>query len=310
MDNKFSRQQQPGWGESSHAKQTDLSQIAGREKELLFGLWYIEHLPSFKKILIGVLIAVSVITWGNFLVSFLYYLAFGMNQDNKMLADMVSSGSIGHQYFIDNPVIDLEMIPPIILANRDKTSDLVGEIVNGNRKYWAEFDWNFVAGSEIIASGKGFVLPDEKKYILALGQTASAYGSIELVLAHIQWHRIDQKKIKDWESFRQEHLYIEISDEKFISGRDLNLSDKIKIDQLKFRAVNMSPYNYREMKLAILLFRGGGITSAGEYTVEDFMSGQERDISMAWKGESGLYSEIRIIPEVNILDDKVYLNFN
>jgi len=264
----------------------------------------------FKKIATVFLLAVSAVAWGNFLFTFLHYLAFGMNQDNRMLADLVSSGSVGHQYFIDNPVVGLEASPPLALAGRDKTVDFIAEVANYNKKYWAEFDWSFAAGSEVVQSGRSFILPDEKKYVMALGQAGSAFAAPDFIISKVEWRRIDQKAIKDWESFKQEHLNIAIREKEYISGRDLNFSGKIKIDQLKFTAVNMSPYNYREIKFAILLFRGGGIFSAGEYTLEDFRSGQERSVSLNWKGDSGFSSEIRIVPEVNILDRSVYLKFN
>jgi hypothetical protein len=279
------------------------------DAKLSFGFWYISHLTSFKKAIIFIFFAISVITWGYSLFNFVYYLAFGAARDDKMLNELVRVGTIGHSYFTQRKAASLEISEPEIIFNKDKKYDLAAAINNPNKYYWAEFDYQFVSGANIIYEYKGYIMPNEDKYLLSLSNGNITNDTVELNIGNISWHRIDQKEIRDISEFEKDHTRIEIKDKQFIGSGETSLSDKLSISRLKFTAVNRTPYNYRNIKFNIILRRGGGLAAADNYTIDEFISGQTYPVEISLKGDQGFVNEIEIQPDINYMENSSYIRF-
>ena len=60
--------------------------------------------------------------------------------------------------------------------------------------------------------------------------------------------------------------------------------------------------------LNIALFDGDQLVSVNKYILQNFVSGEKRNIKISWPGN---YRNIRakIIPDINILDNSVYLKY-
>lgn len=279
-------------------------------KQLEIGLWYVKHKQFLKKILYGFLIMVSAVSWSYFIYGFSYYLARGMKEDEILTRQLIEANSIGHDYVLQLSAKSLVMAPVEVLKSTDKKYDLYVRLQNDNPKWWAEFDYYFIAAGRPTAKAKGFILPQEAKNFLTLAQDFDYEPSLaEFIMENLKWHRLDQHKIPDWSAYYLSRLNIEIKDIKFTPASASLLSEKLNLNQLSFRAGNQTAYNFWQTGFAILLYGAGGLVNLNYYTLDDFMSGQERFIEISWPGQLGFVDKIEIIPEINIMRDDVYIPY-
>lgn len=280
-------------------------------KQLEIGLWYIEHKKQFKMILIGFLILASAIFWAYGIYGFAYYIARGMNEDEILTKELVQVNGISHNYVKQISAKDLIMGPVEIINLSDKKYDLYDKLKNDNLKWWAEFDYYFVAAGRQTQKTKAYVLPEDTRYLTALAQDLPYEPQdSRLIIENISWHRINQHQIADWQAYKNSRLNITAADIKFIPANASPLSEKLSLNQLSFTAVNNTAYNYWEVGFAILLYAGDRLTGINHYVLNDFMSEQKRLVEISWPGNLNRTDRIEIIPEINIMKDDIYIKYD
>ena len=224
-------------------------------KQLEIGLWYVEHKRQLKMVLIVFLILIGAVSWSYSIYNFAYYIFRGMNED-KILADqLVQTSAIGHDYILQVSAKPLAANPVEIINSADQKYDLFTQIKNDNQKWWAEFDYYFVASGVETKKANGYILPGEAKYLMALAQNfAGLPTDAQLTIENLSWHRINQHQIPDWNAYYNSHLDIQTADINYTPAGDSLLSEKINLNQLSFNAINNTAYNYWEVGFTILLY--------------------------------------------------------
>ncbi len=279
-------------------------------KRLNFGLWYVEHRAQLRKVLNGFLIVVAFFSWTYTFYGFAYYIFKGRKQDDILAQQIVQAHVISHEHIARAGVQDLQYYPTKILKSGDKDYDIITQIRNPNKKRYAYFDYAFIVSGQEMGRARSFILPEEDKYLIFFGQEFSAKPTnAQLSIDNISWVKIDPHKISNWTSFAQEHLDIVISEEDFISAQQSELSEKLSLNQLYFKAANKTPYNYWEVKLTILLYDREGIIGINKYSIAEFMSGETKEVEMSWLGKLSKVTKIEVIPEIDILDKDNYIEF-
>lgn len=280
-------------------------------KQLEIGLWYVEHKKQFRMILIGFLIIMSAISWVYGIYGFAYYIARGMNEDEILTKELVQVNSIGHNYVKQISAKDLVMGPVEIIRLSDKKYDLYDKLKNDNLKWWAEFDYYFIAAGRQTQRTKGYILPEETRYLTALAQNLPYQPEASrLIIENISWRRINQHQIADWQAYKNSRLNITGADIKFIPANASPLSEKLSLNQLSFTAINHTAYNYWEVGFVILLYAGDRLTGINHYILSDFMSEQKRLVEISWPGNLSRADRIEIIPEINIMKDDIYIKYD
>ncbi|MBI2459714.1 MAG: hypothetical protein HYV53_04155 [Parcubacteria group bacterium] len=280
-------------------------------KQLEIGLWYVEHKRQLKLVLIGFLILISAAFWAYGLYGFAYYIARGMNDDEILIKELVQTNSAGHDYIKQVSAKGLAIAPVEILRPSEGKYDLYGKLKNDNPKWWAEFDYYFMAAGRPTEKVKGYILPEEIRYLTALAQALPYYpADSRLIIENISWRRINRHQIADWPAYRASHLEIASAEIKFIPARDNPLSEKLGLNQLSFKAINRTAYNYWSVGFVILLYAGDQITGLNHYALNDFMSGQTRLVEISWPGDFGRPDRVEIIPEINIMKDDIYIKYD
>jgi hypothetical protein len=277
-------------------------------KKLEQGLWYVEHRELFRKIFIWLLVAVSASFWSYSIYGFAYYFARGMKEDEVMIKQMIETGSVSHKYILEISAVDLASKQVKIFKLDGKKSDFFAEVINPNENYSAVFDYYFTAGAKETARMRGFILPGENKYLLALGQEIENQSrDAQLKIENIAWSRINKHKFPDWNLYRDERLNIAVYDIKFTPSKEGGLSEKIGLNTLGFKAIDKSAYSYLNADFVILLYSGQNIIGVNSYPLERFMSGEERPARMTFPGKIGNVNKVEVIPNINILDESNYL---
>ena len=280
-------------------------------KQLEIGLWYIEHKRQLKMVLISFLILISAISWVYTIYGFAYYIARGMSEDEILIKQMVQVNSVDHDYVVQVGAKGLAFGSVEIFRSSDKKYDLYTKLQNDNPKWWAEFDYYFTVAGKQTKKTKGYILPEETKHLMVLAEDFSYYPEDgRLVIENISWHRINQHEIIDWDAYRASYLNIETADIKFIPANANPLSEKLDLNQLSFNAINHTAYNYWSVGFAILLYSSDQITAINHYVLDDFMSEQKRLVEISWPGNLGRADRIEIIPEINIMEDDIYIKYD
>ncbi len=279
-------------------------------KQLETGLWYIEHKRQLKNCLIYFLILISAISWSYTIYGFAYYIARGMGEDEILIKQMAQINGAGHDYVKQIAAKDLAIGPVEVIKSSEGKYDLYANLKNDNMKWLVEFEYYFTAAGRSTEKTKGYILPDGERYLAALAENFPYYPEdSRLVIENIKWSRINQHEIPDWEAYKAGRLNIGISGIEFVSASNNPLSEKMGLNRLSFNAANRSAYNYWSVGFTILLYSGGEIIGINHYVLDDFMSGQNRSVEISWPGDLGGVSSVEIIPEINIMEDGIYIKY-
>lgn len=276
-------------------------------KQLNFNLWFIKHKKFFKNIFIILLIIISIISWFYAIYGFTYYLMKGIKADELLVAELIQTSGVSHDYILKSSAKNL-IFSPVVALKSNENYDLIVEIKNPNAKHWGDFQYCFLNQQTEIKCAKNFILPNEIKHILSLSNTFGFEPtSIKFIIKQITWRRINFEKIPDWEKFKNEHLDIAVDDIKIYPIKDV-LDDKINLNILKFTTVNNTVYNYWEVIFNIFFYNNNNtITEVNKYTLSKFMSGQKQQIQINLLNNIESGGSIKIIPEVNIMESAIYL---
>ena len=293
-------------------KVEDYSDIEGLStKKLNFGLWIIEHKALFKKLLFILLIAISAITWAYTIYGFAYYLAKGMEADQVLVQELISNKNISHDYLVNKSARNFSYSEVIVLKTETDKYDLVVKITNPNLNHWGNFEYCFYNLDQVVDCATSFIMPGEEKYILALAKELfDKSADISFLVNDLKWSRINLHNFPDWNKFSNEHLDINFSDINFNPASSSGLSEKLNLSSLEFKAKNNSPYNYWECIFNIIFYRGSTIVGINKYNLNEFMSGEEKLIEMSWPSHISSISDVKILPEINILADNIYIKYD
>lgn len=271
-------------------------------KEMNFGLWLSENRKQIRRAVVIILI---IICAGLFVYSsynYFVYIFSGRKGDNLTSSLLQASR---------NQVQEMEIGDLRVFKNGEKV-DLAVKLKNGNEKFFAKFQYCFLAEGQEFGCGTSFVLPQEEKYLLSLGQkneSVSQGGAVSLEIKDVFWQRINSHQINDWGDFAFNRLNFAVSDLSFAAANRSGLSDKVNLNALNFTIKNATAYSYYEVPLNILLFNGEELVGVNQYLLNGFLAGQEENVKLSWPGDLGYVSRTDIDPDLNILDDSVYRRY-
>lgn len=270
-------------------------------KRMNFGLWLAEHRRQITKTIIIALILVSAFF---FIYSSYNYFAYFLAGDPNAQAPT------NNLIFTSRTITEELETSPLQVFDNDGRYDLVAQISNPNDKFMASFNYCFKQGETNISCGQSFILPGEKKYVLALAQQFSGSRSeLSFAIADIFWRRIDTHQIPDWSSFYAKHLDFAISDLKFTAAAVSGLSEKVNLNTVDFSLKNQTAYGYYEAPLNIFLYSGSEIIAVNRYILNNFLAGETRTVSISWPGHFNSVTRTEVVPDINIMDDGAYLKY-
>ncbi len=295
-------------------KEADISRYPSNfgpsSKKLALGLWLIEHKKHFRAALVIFLVTIAAVSWSYTIYGLTYYIARGMKEDETLARQIVQNWVVGHDYILELAPADLIFSSPQIFKASEDKYDFLAEIRNPNPRHWASFSYCFSANNEEADCGQSFILPEETKIVSALAKVfKSRPAGPTFVVKEVSWVRVNPRQFPDWENFRDEHLNITMEGIKFTPAPTSGLSEKLNLNNLEFTITNKTPFNYWEIHLNILLYRGSSIIGINRYTVLELMSREKREIEMSWLGGLSGVDNVKIVPEINIFKDDIYIKY-
>jgi hypothetical protein len=275
------------------------------------GLWWAQNNKFIKRTIFWLLLILGLLGWLYSIFSFVYYIGFGMNKDNAFLQEMVLGGAIDHNRLVANSPVDLQLSDlQQIFASAENKYDFASRIRNPNTNFYANFDYHFLFDGTSTPVRRGFVLPNEEKYLLELGYASGQMpSSAQLKIENFAWQRLDKHVVADWPSFKQSHLDIDISEPKFLSAKNSGLSEKININLISFTINNRTPFNYYRLPLNIYLYAYDQLVGVMETTAEQLSSGEIRNLQINFPGQVDRVDRVDVVPTINIISNDIYFKF-
>jgi len=259
------------------------------DQELKFSYWYVTHKLLLRKIVIIVLVIISLIFWTYSLFGLITFLL-----DYKKIDDQIKQ-------LLFSPAATLltaEEVAPksfnlsnnISFTGLKDTFDLAAQIENINKDWLVEFNYNFRSKSTSSVVQKGFLLPQETKYLMDLG---GADSNASLEISNIKWRRI-----VNYDKIKESHYRFVIENQEFIPA-----SKPENPSRLKFDVLNDSPYGYWEAQVLVELYSNGNLVAVNRAPLLAIKSGEKRTIELNWLQDLPNIDDIAITVDVNFLDD-------
>ncbi len=272
-------------------------------KKMNFGLWLAEHRAKIVKVFIAFLIAISAFFFIYSTYNYIKYFLTSSSKEDEAANNQVNVVSQR------NLAADLIVGSPQIFRSGDNY-DLVVLIKNPNDKFTAHFQFCFLSGDLNVNCSTGYIMPSEQKYVLALGQKIdSGAPQVSFKITNTAWQRIDNHTIPDWVSYANQRLNFNYENIRLAPANESGLSEKIGLDSLEFSITNRNNYGYYEVPLNIAFYDGNELVGVNRYIVKNFLAGETRNVRMSWLGGLPGNARTEIRPELDLLDNNIYLNY-
>lgn len=295
-------------------KEADIDKFVDKEglsvKKMEFGVWFVSYRILLFLLLLLFIALLAVFFWSKSFFVFGKYVFHGIKAEYLMQSELLSKNFIDHGYFVSKQPENLQQYPTQLLLTTNNNFDLVSQIRNPNKEYWAEFDYYFTNGELIVGKDDGFILPQDTKHLLALGQNMiGQLTGLKLVLENIKWHRVNEHQFGIWEEFEKTHLDMPIRNVSYVPGSRSKLTEKISLNDLGFTITNNTAYNYWNIKLIMLLYSYKDIVGVNTHLINDFKSDEVRKVQITWPGAFPKITDIKIVPDLNITKNDIYFDF-
>ncbi|MBN2884761.1 hypothetical protein JXE04_02450 [Patescibacteria group bacterium] len=292
-------------------KELDLNKYEDLEgitlNKMNFGLWLSLNRKRIWRIVTILLIVVSALMFIYSTYNYIYYFLYGRQADKDLASEITSNQLDTAVYRENNTPQDLEVGAVLIFSVQGKY-DILVPLNNINTKHSGSFDFCLQdSGGVDLICDHSFILPDSKKYLIIVGKEFAARPqSLKMVVKNIFWQRLNAHNIPDWNEYKNNYLNLTISDLKYTAPDTLS---KNPFHSLSFKATNFSPYHFSKLPLDIILHNGALISGVNVYNLDNFLSGEQRELNFSWPAAGERVSRVEILPDVNILDARVYLPY-
>ena len=178
--------------------------------------------------------------------------------------------------------------------------DLFGEVSNPNNDFGSgsfnyEFDVKDSSGATLNKfSGKSFILPGEKKYLVATNvPTESLPGEIVLTVSDVKW---------------EEFVNYEKPQLKIINRNYQETNSGVGFSEAFGLLKNESPFDFSIIKINIILKDSAGkIVALNSTILNTVKTGESRDFKAIWPNKfSGEVENMELQTEVNVFDSESF----
>ncbi len=271
------------------------------ERHIETVIWYVAHKTLLKRLLIGAIMLVD--------VALILFSLFGAGldfaslptrrqQDLELLKTQIPWSTIR----AESAPIELEL-GGVELLRVGGVVDVLARVRNPNPRWYARFHYTIGLGDNVESNTDGFLLPGEERTLFR--SIRAAGGTVVFTIENVTWRRINPKEISNFETWRAERINFETKDAQFIPAV---ISENNKtVSRAKFTITNKSAYSYLEPAFLVLLYRGSRLLAIQKTVLEQFVSGQTRQVEVSWFDQVGAISNIEIVPDIDVMDEEVYL---
>lgn len=289
------------------------------ERQLSWGLWFVAHRESLQRLGYGALIAVSVLSWGYTLWGLTdHFLLRGLDLQRAIQRDLATRQNPRAAIIQRQRPKQLEIAEVLLIPNGGSSFDVAARVVNPNSRWRAMVEYHLEIPGAPSETARTVLLPGRDRWLIRLNAESKANPSTAaLSFSRIDWQRLSHLDVADPKRFVDERLNIEITQSAFVPPRELALGSgtpsaagptpTVNVSRATFTVVNRSAYGLKDLELAVLLRRSGGIVAVNRIVLNDVRSGESRAAAATWFHSLGLVQAVEVIPYVNVFDARSFL---
>lgn len=270
------------------------------ERQLTAALWFVNHKHVLRRILIIALGVIIAAFWG--------YVIFAVARDifqiparRAIEQELLRSGTslAGYVKAAAPQEIGLAGVETLLSG---EISDVIVRLQNPNLVWHARFRYTIGVGAGQAVARDGFLLPGEKR--IFFNSFRGARGTPDFRIENVSWFRMDSHQTSDAEAFKEEHLGFEVQNAAFVPAQ---AGERGATDRASFTITNKTAYGFFEPKFLVFLYRGERLVGVQNTILDQFKSGETRNIEVSWFERIGAVSRVEVIPEIDIFDPEVYM---
>lgn len=301
------------------------NQVSNRQ--LSWGLWFVAHRESLKRLGYGALIAVSVVSWGYTLWGLTdHFLLRGLDLKRAIQRDLATRQNPRAAIIQRQRPKQLEIAEVLLIPNGGASSDasagasfdVAARVMNPNPRWLATVEYQLEVPGAPAEPMRTVLLPGRDSWMVRLNAESKANPSTAaLSFSRIDWQRLSHLDVADPKRFIDERLNIEITQSAFVPPRELTFGSgapsaagptpTVNVSRATFTVVNRSAYGLKDLEFAVMLRRSGGIVAVNRIVLNDVRSGESRAAAATWFHPLGLVQSVEVIPYVNAFDPKSFL---
>lgn len=269
------------------------------DQHLKWGLWYVNH--KMQILAAGTtLLVLFVLGFGGYaLYGFtkLYLVEFGSFRRavNQAPDTLVNPEALG------NPQPLTARNVQTFAAGTGKV-DAIGLVRNVNAQYGATFSYRFVGDGFAGTPRPGFVLPGEEKYLAQLGLDTAQLTGGRLEISNVSWRRFDTHLAPDYPTYARERLAVTTEDIKLLVPQSPGGPTRVQ-----FTTTNSGAFGLWNVRYIVLLQRGTAVVGVNTIEADSLQSAETRPLTVTWFESVPAGNKVLIQPEVNILDQGVFM---
>lgn len=276
------------------------------DQHLDFGYWIVTRKQQIRKTIIAILITVNVGLWGYVLFAGTMMLV-NYRANKNAVSGMPRQLSYHQDYKDYNRVLEPDILSQTVVSLGEGKYDLIARAENANEVWSIPYlEYRFVWSGGETEFEKGYMMPGERKFFLGLNvESETAPSDAALELRNVKYLRITAKRALPPGS----ELGLTGEEARFVPAGTggLEAGKASASSTVHFNAVNYTPYNLWSVTYKTLLYQGNRIVGASSIPVRQLLSGESRLVEMNWVQNFPQITGIAIEPEVNWLDESVFM---
>lgn len=287
-----------GMADKQLASTESVGGVSGQE--LGWSLWWVDHREQIRKIGIALFVALDAILIGIGLWGFTDWLAFGGLNEEQAVRQMTSSA---YGQFAALSLEEVQIGAPIVLPGTTGKIDILVPVENRNARYWTELHYRLVVGGTELPLRTAFVLPGQSRYLAELSASTEHGSSVELKVERRLWHRAITAGDLDQQAFAETRLNIQGENAVYKQADPQATSPS---SSASFTLVNHTAFNFYDVGVLVLLYRGDAIVGVNRIQADQLQSGDRKPMEIFWYQALPQVTKVVVAPELNIYDPSVY----
>jgi len=270
---------------------------------LKFGLWYTAHKILLRKIFVSVSIAAILLLYFFNIYSSFKIFVIQKNTDSEVLLSLMSDSS-GIQSIQSRFRPQQIQITGVSVLPREKDlSDIVVHVENPNLAYYAKKAlYRVMTGTKILSSGETYLWPNDKKFVVAYN-VSEAGNSPDIA---VQFYEVAWKRMDNYQKFQAEDVNFPILSPLYAPSRT-SVNGKYIPASIKFTVSNQTIFNYWDVGINAILYNGSSVIGAAYTQIHEFKSLEKIPLDMKILYDVPSVTNMEIYPELNVLDEKVFM---
>lgn len=267
--------------------------------------WLVTHRDDIKKAFIFILFIVNVVIWGYLIYLVVFNFIIWQKDHESLMNDFATDYLNTYDYKLKDKSQPLQIQGISVIEAGEEKYDLLAKVTNPNPQWLAHVDYQFSVSGIKTKTYSTKILPNFTKVLLDLGVESKK----RLVNARFTLLNVRFEKELGVDELTEKVVNFEITKQRYTPGSKIKISDAVPINRFTFTVANNSSYNFWKVPAVIVLYSGTRPVGVNEIVIEDFASGEVRDMESNWFNKLPKVNDTEVFIQLDVLDEENYKGF-